>query len=123
MADDRLGRDVGFPDRDGLRAPESAVRVPDGGILFALSLGHACLRAGFRFFAPLDGATYAIFLFSWFPQSALRVLLYDYGHFSPWIGVPLSTLAGMVLPWLVWKGLQYGKRWPAGRAAAGLLGQ
>lgn len=93
------------------------------GILFALSLGHACLRAGFRFFAPLDGATYAIFLFSWFPQSALRVLLYDYGHFSPWIGVPLSTLAGMVLPWLVWKGLQYGKRWPAGRAAAGLLGQ
>lgn len=93
------------------------------GILFALSLGHAYLRSGFRFLAPLDGTTYAIFLFSWFPQSALRVLLYDRGHLSPWIGVPLSALAGIALPWLLYHGLQYGRRWRAGRAIAGLLGQ
>lgn len=93
------------------------------GILFALSLGHAYIQSGFRFLAPLDGSTYAIFLFSWFPQSALRVLLYGWGHLSPWIGVLVSTLAGIVLPWLCWKGLQYGKRWRAGRIAAALLGQ
>lgn len=93
------------------------------GILFALSLGHFYLQAGFRFLAPLDRTTYAIFLFSWFPQSALRVLLYDYGHLSPWIGVPLSTLAGVALPWLLYRWLQYGKRTRAGRIAAALLGQ
>ncbi len=93
------------------------------GILFALSLGHSYLQAGFRFLAPLDGTTYAIFLFSWFPQSALRVLLYDYGHLSPWIGVPLSTLAGAALPWLLYRWLQYGKRTRVGRIAAALLGQ
>lgn len=93
------------------------------GILFALSLGHTCLQARFRLLEPLDGTTYAIFLFSWFPQSALRVLLYDQGHLSPWIGVPLSVAAGVGLPWLLWKGLQYGKRWKGGRIAAGLLGQ
>lgn len=93
------------------------------GILFALSLGHVYLRAGFRWLAPLDGATYAIFLFSWFPQSALRVLLYDFGRLPAGVGVPLSTLAGIALPWLVWRGLQYGKRWPAGRTVAQWLGQ
>lgn len=93
------------------------------GILFALSLGHAYIQSGFRFLAPLDGSTYAIFLFSWFPQSALRVLLYDWGHLTPWVGVMLSTAAGVALPWLLWKGLQYGKRWSAGRTIAGLLGQ
>lgn len=93
------------------------------GILFALSLGHAYLHSGFRFLAPLDGTTYAIFLFSWFPQSALRVLLYDYGHLGVWFGVPLSVAAGVALPWLLWKVLQYGKRTRVGRAVAGLLGQ
>lgn len=93
------------------------------GILFALSLGHVYLRAGLRFLAPLDGTTYAIFLFSWFPQSALRVLLYDYGHLGAWFGVPLSLAAGMGLPWLLYQGLQYGKRSRAGRMIAGLLGQ
>lgn len=93
------------------------------GILFSLSLGHTYLQSGKTILAPLDGATYAIFLFSWFPQSALRVVMYDYGHLSPWIGVPLSTAAGLALPWLLWRALQYGKRWPAGRNMAQLLGQ
>lgn len=81
------------------------------GILFALSLGHLYLRSGWRGLAPLDGSTYAIFLFSWFPQSALRVLLYDYGHLDPLIGVPLSALAGIALPWLLWRGWRR-YRWP-----------
>ena len=74
------------------------------GILFALSLGHLYLRSGWQWLVPLDGSTYAIFLFSWFPQSALRVLLYDYGHLDPLIGVPLSALAGVAFPWLLWRG-------------------
>lgn len=93
------------------------------GILFALSLGRLYLRSGWRFLAPLDGATYAVFLFSWFPQSALRVVLYDWAHLDPWLGVPVSTAAGVAVPWLVWRGLLWARRWRAGRIAATLLGQ
>lgn len=93
------------------------------GILFALSLGRFYLRSGWRFLAPLDGATYAIFLFSWFPQSALRVVLYDWVHLDPWIGVPVSTVAGVAVPWLVWRGLLWAKRWRVGRILAAGCGQ
>ncbi|WP_300850916.1 acyltransferase [uncultured Rikenella sp.] len=93
------------------------------GILFALSLGRFYLRSGWRFLAPLDGATYAIFLFSWFPQSALRVVLYDWAHLDPWIGVPVSTAAGVAVPWLVWRGLLWAKRWRVGRILAAGCGQ
>ncbi len=93
------------------------------GILFALALGKAYLRSGRRLLAALDGSTYAIFLFSWFPQSALRVVLYDYGGVTPWIGVPLSTAAGIALPWLLRRGLLWGKRWRAGRILAAGCGQ
>ena len=93
------------------------------GILFALSLGHVYLRSGWRFLSPLDGSTYAIFLFSWFPQSALRVLLYDWGELSLWLGVPLSTAAGIAVPWFLWRGLLWAKRWRLGRIMSELLGQ
>lgn len=93
------------------------------GILFVLSLGRLYLNAGSRFLAPLDGATYAIFLFSWFPQSALRVLLYDQWGLTPWAVVPISTIAGIVLPWLLYKWLQRIKKYQGGKTFVTLLGQ
>lgn len=110
---------TGYATLDPLMAQLTAVC----GILFALSFGHTYLQARLRLLAPLDGATYAIFLFSWFPQSALRVICYDIAHLTPWIGVIVSSLAGILLPWLLWRALQYGKRWTAGRWIARLVGQ
>lgn len=93
------------------------------GILFVLSLGRLYLNVGFRFLDPLDGTTYAIFLFSWFPQSALRVLLYDQWQLTPWIGVPLSVAAGIGLPWLLYQWLQNIKKYRGGKTFTSLLGQ
>ncbi len=93
------------------------------GIIFTLSLGQLYLNSKLQFANILYGITYAIYLFSWFPQSALRVIIYDYADISPWIGVPISSLSGIVLPWLVYKLLQRGKRIRVGRIVAQLLGQ
>ena len=93
------------------------------GILFTLSLGRMYLNCNLKFANILYGTTYAIFLFSWFPQSALRVVLYDQAGLCSWIGVPISTLAGVLLPWLLYKLLQMGKRTRVGSIAAFLSGQ
>ncbi len=74
--------------------------VAAAGILFSISLGFRYLRLGRQFFAPLEGSTYPIFLFSWFAQSPIRVVLFDLWHWPAWAGIPVSVAAGIGLPWL-----------------------
>ena len=38
------------------------------GILASISLGYVYLKYNLKFFDHLNGSTYAIYLFSWFPQ-------------------------------------------------------
>lgn len=94
------------------------------GILFSYSLSILYVKCGFRFLNHLRGATYSIYLFSWYPlvlsQSFLmkKIIL-------PWeIWAIICTITQIYIPYILWKGILYIKKtYRYGNIIASLLGQ
>lgn len=94
------------------------------GILLSLWLGHLYVRFAWRFLDHLDSASYAIYLFSWFPQVACMQILLKLTHVHWIVSAILATLTGLYIPWLVYKGIIYvKKKYKWGKAVALLTGQ
>lgn len=73
------------------------------GILMSISLGYFYLRYNLCFFTHLYGASYSIYLFSWFPQViAQQIFLKLTG--APWyIGSILAIISGMYVPYIIFR--------------------
>lgn len=92
------------------------------GIMLSLFLGKAYVRHKCRFLNHLFGASYAIYLFSWFPQTASQQVFLSITH-APWqIGSLLAFVTGTYLPWLIYQWIIRYKTSKAGRCIAFLIG-
>lgn len=94
------------------------------GILFSLWLGHLYVRSACRFLNHLDNASYAIYLFSWFPQVACMQILLKLTHVHWIVSAVLATLTGLYIPLLLYKVIIYiKKKYKWGKVVALLTGQ
>lgn len=94
------------------------------GILLSLWLGYLYVRFACRFLDHLDGASYAIYLFSWFPQVACMQILLKLTHIHWIASAILATLTGLYIPLLVYKAIIFAKkRYKWGKLVALLTGQ
>lgn len=92
------------------------------GIVLSIAFGQLYLRWGWRFFHHLYGASYAIYLFSWFPQVLSQQVLYALTG-APWpVGSALAVASGIYLPWLLFRWMARNKNRPAGKVIAFLSG-
>ena len=93
------------------------------GILLSILLGKIYIRHRAHFLNHLYGASYAIYLFSWFPQVASQQVFLSLTH-APWqVGSVLAILTGTYLPLLVYKLIVRYKDTRPGKVAAFLTGQ
>ena len=93
------------------------------GILLSILLGKIYLRHRAHFLDHLYGASYAIYLFSWFPQVVSQQVFLSLTH-APWqVGSVLAILTGTYLPLLIYKLIVRYKGTRPGRIVAFLTGQ
>lgn len=93
------------------------------GIFLSLYLSKIYVLRDWHFFHHLFGASYAIYLFSWFPQTASQQLLQGAAH-APWqLTSVLAMVTGMYIPWLIYKWIERQKHGKVGRFVALLTGQ
>ncbi len=93
------------------------------GIVLSILLGRLYLKRQWRFLHHLFGASYAIYLFSWFPQAASQQVFLGITH-APWqAGGALAFVSGVYIPWLIYRWIMKhkGTRW--GKRVAFLTGQ
>ena len=109
------------------------VEVPDfegkdiltaiNGILMSVFLGKIYMSNGWHFLHHLFGASYAIYLFSWFPQVLSLQVFLKLTHAPYWTGGILATVAGIYLPLFVYKLIIRCKQKRLGKVLAFLIGQ
>lgn len=93
------------------------------GIVLSLSLGQLYVRRNAHFLNHLYGASYAIYLFSWFPQVASQQVLFALTD-APWyVGSLLAVVSGIYLPLWVYRLIVRFKSRAWGRTLAFLTGQ
>ena len=93
------------------------------GIALSILLGNLYVRRQWRFFHHLFGASYATYLFSWFPQVASQQILLGITH-APWqVGSLLAMVTGTYIPWLIYKWIVRHKKGRVGHWIALLTGQ
>lgn len=108
---------VTLPDFWG-KGPLAAIN----GITFSVALANLYVNYQGRFMHHLFGASYAIYLFSWFPQVLSQQVFLQVTH-APWlVGTFLSIVTGIYLPWLIYKWIIAHKTTRLGAAAAFLTG-
>lgn len=93
------------------------------GIAMSISLGHLYVQSGCTFLTHLYGSSYAIYLFSWFPQVAFQQVLMSLTG-APWpVTSALALLGGIYIPWLIYRWIIKNKESKTGRVVACLTGQ
>ena len=94
------------------------------GIAMSICLGYIDTVKKWGIFRPIYGATYCIFLFSWFPQTASQQVFLGLTG-APWyVGSVLAFVTGMVIPVWIYKLIAYAKKnWKYGKILALLTGQ
>lgn len=93
------------------------------GIAMSICLGHLYVRTDSTFLAHLYGSSYAIYLFSWFPQVAFQQVLMKLTG-APWpVTSALALIGGIYIPWLIYRWILKNKENQAGRVVAYLTGQ
>ncbi len=93
------------------------------GIALSILLGRIYLKRQCHFMHHLFGASYAIYLFSWFPQTASQQVFLGITH-APWqIGCALAIISGIYIPWLIYRWIIKNKNTHWGKWIALLTGQ
>ena len=93
------------------------------GIALSILLGNLYVARQWHFLHHLFGASYAIYLFSWFPQVASQQVFLGITH-APWqVGSLLALVTGVYIPWLIYKWIVRHKKGRVGRWVALLTGQ
>lgn len=92
------------------------------GIILSLYICQNYEKRQWTFLDHLFGSSYAIFLFSWFPQTASQQIFTSLTHAPLWIGSLLAMITGVYIPWLIYKGLIRYKKTPCGSIIAFLCG-
>ena len=86
-------------------APDTGVRYLLSsfiGILMSVALAHLYIAGKMRFLDHLDGATYTIYLLSWFPQVASQQILKSLVHGIKWhVTTALAFFSGLYVPLMV----------------------
>lgn len=86
-------------------APDTGVRYllsSFNGILMSVALAHLYIAGKMRFLDNLDGATYTIYLLSWFPQVASQQILMSLVPDITWhVTTALAFFSGLYVPLMV----------------------
>lgn len=86
-------------------APDTGVRYllsSFNGILMSVALAHLYIAGKMRFLDHLDGATYTIYLLSWFPQVASQQILMSLVPGITWhVTTALAFFSGLYVPLMV----------------------
>lgn len=92
------------------------------GILFSIFLANIYMKNNWHFLNHLFGASYAIYLFSWFPQIASQQLFLGLTHAPWWVGSILAIITGVYVPLFIYKWISKFKSGVIGRYIALLVG-
>lgn len=93
------------------------------GIAMSLYLSKIYVQNGWHFFHHLFGASYAIYLFSWFPQTVSQQVVQGLIH-VPWqLTSVLAIITGIYFPWIIYKWIINHKYGKIGKHVALLTGQ
>lgn len=93
------------------------------GIVLSLLLGQVYVQRQGHFLHHLFGASYAIYLFSWFPQAASQQIFLGLTQ-APWqVGGVLAFFTGIYIPLLIYKWIIRHKQGRVGKYVALLTGQ
>lgn len=92
------------------------------GILMSVFLGKIYTANNWMFFHHLFGASYAVYLFSWFPQVLSLQVFLRLTHAPYWVGGILATITGVYLPLFVYKWIIKHKQKGLGSMIAFLTG-
>lgn len=68
------------------------------GIIFSLECFKLYSKLDLKFLNHLNGKSYSIYLFSWFPQVFIRILGYQILNFSMIVVIPVSFVFGLYVP-------------------------
>lgn len=94
------------------------------GMAMSISMGQIYINRGWHFFSHSEGASYAIYLFSWFPQVASQNMLYALLPQCPWqASTVLAAITGFYVPLAIYRLIMRYRRTPTGRVIALLTGQ
>lgn len=92
------------------------------GIYLSVMCGKWYCKQRWHFLHFLFGASYAIYLFSWFPQVASQQIFLSLTHAPWWVGSILSVVTGVFIPWLIYKWIIKHREGNLGRCIAYLTG-
>lgn len=73
------------------------------GIVMSVGLSKIMANANFGLIKHLDGASYMIFLLSWYPSVAAQQILHHFTDFDWWIYTILSIIVSIYIPWGVFR--------------------
>lgn len=73
------------------------------GILMSIALGQLYINYGCRFFNHLYGATYTIYLLSWFPQVASQQFVLSIVQVPWYVTTTLALVSGIYVPLIIYK--------------------
>ena len=100
----------------------SEVIAAVNGIAMSMALGQLYVAARLKFINHLYGATFTIYLLSWFPQVASQQLLLAVTD-VPWpVTTTLAFISGVYVPLIVYRWVQSNKSCRAARAVAWVIG-
>lgn len=93
------------------------------GIIESIILGHLYILHDLKFLNHLNGSTYSIFLFSWFPQVIIQFFILKYISVPWYFSSIVSTIFGIYLPFMFFRLLNYIKKLnEPGRIVSVILG-
>lgn len=93
------------------------------GIAMIMSVAMNLQRTGIRILDHLEGATYLIFLLSWYFNVAAQQVLSHWVQWPWWCHTLLSMVCGIYVPWLAYRLMLKHPANPAVRTLKYLLGQ
>ncbi len=108
-----------------LLAPECTgkdVLCAVNGIAMSVALAKIYVDSKASFLNHLYGASFAIYLFSWFPQVASQQMFIGLTHAPWWVGSILAFVSGVYVPLLAYRLIQRYKESKPGRLVAFLSG-
>lgn len=98
------------------------VLVALNGIIMSIFIGKAYIFNNWHFFDHLNGASYTIYLFSWFPQVASLQILLKFTDAPIIVGSILAFILGVYFPLLIYKLIMRYRTTRIGRCMAFLTG-